>query len=584
MQVHGLLIASPAPMRRAILLVLAACGSSSPSFEKAEPLVFEPYSPPQFTSRDVFLAAKGDIVVLASRISRDSGATWDASPLVQAERVAIHGTTVAAFTTGLVRYDVATKGVAQVSGAPAYASSRTWRMTPAGKFMVFDPLHNAIAFEGASGWTTSALPQHNPTELDPYITDIESNGTTVLAVSAWGLHRSIDSGVTFERVMAQGPTMGRELVALADGKFALLGGTATLVFDATGAMVKENAGVVVNTGEALACDDGALVANGKVSRDAGGSWQPLLGGGALSLVIERVGCGGGRYWVLGHSSAWGYRLLRYDTISSTAPGLVIGNWEGSTIQWSSAGPPILRTGNGTFISSGLAWRDGDPAWSLREVPAKAWAGGETLFGIADGKFFQSDDAGRTWRANPASGIDGEVEAFARAPDGTFHVSRFDGDSTAGVDSWHARVWKSTDGGAWSLAYEGRATREAGKDTIGEAHRFVGINAMGAWIATDAISNDAGVTWTPTEYDGDKSLAFVTPGGHLVTPREDVWHVFEAGGLGKLVGTWELEAAGQPVPASQLRSVAFDEAGYAYVARGTPYVQLWRSTQPIIRSE
>ncbi|MBA3501003.1 MAG: hypothetical protein H0T65_11545, partial [Deltaproteobacteria bacterium] len=477
-------------MRHAILLLLAACGSAPSSTPKPEPLKLEPYSPPQFTSRDVFLAAKGDIVVMASRLSRDGGTTWEASPLAQVERVAIHGSTIAAFKSGLVRYDVTTKGLSQVNGAPAYASARTWRITPAGKFIVFDPLKNAIAFENAGGWTTATLPQPTPTEFDPFITDVESNGQTVLVVSAWGLHRSTDGGATFERVMPQAATMGRELVALSSAKFVLLGGTRTMTFDASGAMIADNAGVTVDTGDALACDDGALVAKGKVSRDAGATWQPLLGGGALTLTVERVGCGSGRYWVLGHSTAWGYRLLRYD--SATAPGLVIGNWELSgAIAWSSSGPPIVRTGDGTFVAAGLAWRDGDASWSLREVPAKAWAAGETMFGIADGKFYQSDDAGRTWRASAATGLDGEVEAFARAPDGTFHVSRFTGDSTAAGDEWHAQVYRSTDGATWTSAYDGRATRVPGEDIVGEAHRFVGITATGAWIATDAISNDAG---------------------------------------------------------------------------------------------
>ena len=543
--------------------------------------MFERYSPPQFTSHDVFLAAEGEIVVLASRISRDGGETWEASPIAQAERVAIHGTTLATYTTNLVRYDVTTKGLVQVSGAPGYTSSRTWRITPSGRFIVFDPLRNAIAFETAAGWRTSSLPQHNPTEFDPYITDVESNGNTVLVVSAWGLHRSTDGGATFERVTPQTSSMGRELVALADARFTLLGGTSTLRFDASGAMVGESAGITVGTGDAVACDDGALVARGQVSRDGGASWQPLLGGGALTLTVERVGCGGGRYWVLGHSPAWGYRLVRYD--AATAPGLVIGNWElAGGVAWSSEGPPILRTGDGTFIAAGLAWRDGDASWSLREVPSRTWAAGETLFGIAGGTFYASDDAGRTWRATAATGLDGEVEALARAPEGALHVSRFTSGSVPELDEWRARVWRSVDGSAWTLAYDGRATREPGKDTVGEAHRFVGITAAGTWIATDAISNDAGVTWQATEFDGDRSLAFLTPGGHLVTPRDDVWHVFEAGGLGSLVGTWDLEASGQPVPASQLRSVAFDGAGYAYVARGSPYIQVWRSTQPIVR--
>jgi hypothetical protein len=37
-----------------------------------------------------------------------------------------------------------------------------------------------------------------------------------------------------------------------------------------------------------------------------------------------------------------------------------------------------------------------------------------------------------------------------------------------------------------------------------------------------------------------------------------------------------------VLAATLRSVAFDEEGHAYVARGNPLVQIWRSTTPVQR--
>lgn len=564
-------------MRRILAAaVLVGCGPAPNKFEKAEPLVFERDSPPQFTSRDVFLAARGDVVVLANRISRDGGATWEPTPLAGAERVAISGNVVMSYTSSLVRYDLASRALTPVAGAPAYAGARLWRATPAGRFIVFDPVHNAIAFEGASGWIASALPPPAPGEVDPYITDVESNGSIVMVVSAWGLYRQ--NGETFTRAMPQSAALGRELVALADGSFTLLGGTRTLRFDIRGMPMGESAGVAVETGDAVACDDGAVVARGKVSRDACATWQPLLGGGALTLTVERVSCGGGRYWVLGHSPAWGYRLLRFDGEN----GFATGNWElNGDIAWSSGGPPIVRTADGTFIAAGLAWHEGDPAWSLREAPATTWVAGATLFGMANTMLYTSDDAGRSWRAATTTGFEGQPEAFARDPQGVLHASRFTGGGV-GIDTWHATVWRSTDGVTWSVAYDGIATRQPGKDIVGEAHRFVGITATGTWIATDAISNDAGVTWEPTEFDGDKSLAFLTPGGHLVTPRDDVWHVFEAGGEGRLVGTWALEAGGQHVPASELRSVAFDELGYAYVARGAPYVTVWRSTLPIAR--
>lgn len=568
-------------MRLAIVLaLLAGCGSSSTS-TTPEPLVFERYSPPQFTSRDVFVAASGNVIVLANRLSDDGGATWHATPFGAVERAAIHGGVIATYANGLARYDTATRVMTPVTGAPAYASARTWRTTPTGSFVVFAPIENAIAFEATSGWRVARLPQPSATEVDPYIKDAEHNGTTTLVVAGWGVYRSAGDG--FERVLPASPAHGRELVALADGRFVLLGGTTTVRFDASGMVIGQSGGVTAEVGDALACDDGALVARGKVSRDAGATWQPLFGGGDLTLTIERVGCGGGRYWVLGHHSAWGYRLLRYD--DPAAPGVAVGNWElAGEPAWTSNGPAVVRTADGTVIAAGLAWRDGDPAWSLRLVPAQTWAAGDALFGIAGDRFFTSSDGGRSWHAVAASGLPSDVEALARAPDGTLHVSQFTSATTATHDEWRSTVWRSSDGGAtWTIAYDATATRVHGENTTGDVHRFVGITATGAWIAADAISYDGGATWQPTEVGGDVELAFLTPDGFLVTPAGDVWRVYEAGGLGELRGTWELEADGQPVPASQLRAVAFDELGHAYVARGTPYVQLWRSQQPILRA-
>jgi hypothetical protein len=61
---------------------------------------------------------------------------------------------------------------------------------------------------------------------------------------------------------------------------------------------------------------------------------------------------------------------------------------------------------------------------------------------------------------------------------------------------------------------------------------------------------------------------------------EIWRVYADGGLGDLLATHAIEADGKPVLAAELRSVAFDTAGYAYVARGAPHVQIWRSTTPL----
>jgi hypothetical protein len=209
-----------------------------------------------------------------------------------------------------------------------------------------------------------------------------------------------------------------------------------------------------------------------------------------------------------------------------------------------------------------------------------------LFGTAGGRFYTSTDAGVSWTAIAAAGLAAtDPDAFAHTPDGMLHVGQFAGNTEGPTDSWRANVWRSADRGAsWSVEYAGVATRQLGGNTTGEAHRFVGITADGMWVATDAVSRDGGATWKPTEAVGDRSLAHLMYDASLVMQPAgasgEVWRVYADGGAGELLATHAIEADGQPVLAADLRSVAFDDAGYAYVARGAPHVQIWRSTKPL----
>jgi hypothetical protein len=565
---------------------LAACGGSgSPSTPKK--LGFERWSVPQPTSHDLFLAARGDVVVMAHRVSRDAGATWQplAGELGIPTRVSITNGVIATYASGLVRWDLATSAVTKVGGAPSYATDRTWRVDPiAGRFIAFDAVENKIAVETTNGWTAGTLPQPAATETKPYVKDIESNGATLLAVSAWGVHRSFDAGATWQLATNAIPGAGRDLIVLTDRRFVLVGGMTAYAFSADGQPEGTVAGFTVDDNVATVCEDGAIVAGNKVTRDFGASWQTLLAGGDLQMAVQRAGCGGGRYWGLMLSDAWGYRLVRYDAIG--APGIGAGNWEGVGDQaWSSGGPPIVRALDGTFLVAGLALAPGATTWTLQEIPARTWASGSTLFGVAKQKFFTSVDGGVTWRATVATGLGAtDPEAFALGPDGTMYVGQFSGVTDAGVTTWHAQVWKSQDGGtSWTVAYDAVATRaEGSEEVLGETHRFVGVLEDGAWIATDAVSRDAGASWQPTGVKGDRGLAHLTRQGSLVTggPNEDLWRVYSEGGLGELSATWSIVVDDKPIPASQLRTVAFDELGYAYTARGVPNVQIWRSNQPV----
>jgi hypothetical protein len=531
----------------------------------------------------VFLGSRGDLVVMQKRISRDGGATW--TPLDgrigELRGVAIFnsGLVVYGTTSKLARWDVAAGTLTPVAGVPSYVGERNWRADPAGKLIAFDAVENSIAVERGS-WITSKLPQPATTEVRPYVKDIESNGTILLAVSAWGVHRSAD-GMTWEYVTAAGDA--RDILVLGDRRFAIVGDGPARIFDANGVAAGTLAGLTLPANAATVCEDGALVAANRVTHDLGATWQQLIAGGDLDMQVKGVGCGGGRYWVLALSDVWGYRFVRYDHIG--ADGIAAGNWDLATdTKWTTSGPSIARTADGAFLAGGFALPTAGNEWMLREAPGRMWVSGDALFGVQQRAFFTSFDGGANWIESPATGLDAdEPEAFARTADGTLYVSQFTGGSDNGTDTWRSQVWRSTDAGlTWAVAYDGIATRAGGDSIVGEAHRFVGITADGAWIATDAVSHDGGITWQITDVKGDRGLAHLTKHGTLVTGGADekLWRLYDDGGLGEVRATYQIEVEGSPVPASQLRTVAFDDDGYAYVARGNPTLLVWRSSRPV----
>jgi hypothetical protein len=566
----------------------AACGAqTSPSTPQV--LELERWSPPQASAHDILLATRGDVVVLQKRISRDGGATWSPldSRIGELKGVAITGQQMTLYgtSTKLARYDLVTSSMTPLSNVPAFTGERTWRVDPAGDLLVFDAVENKLSVEHAGTWSQAALPQPSPTEVRPYIKDLESNGSTVLAVSAWGVHRSLDGGKTFTYVAAANDA--RDILVLADRRFALVGNGDAQLFDASGAAAGTSAGLRLGENEATVCEDGAIVARNKVSHDLGATWQPLTVGGDLSVQVTRSGCASGGYWVLALSDIWGYRLIRYDTLGGE--GYAAGNWDALGDQaWSNGGPAIARAPDGTFLVAGYALAPGATEWTQRETPSRTWTSDDVLFGVQDKRFYMSPDGGMNWEAAVAAGLTiDEPEAFARSFDGKIFVSQFSGKTEGETDTWRSVVWQSGDSGSsWTIAYDGIATRAGDDKIVGEAHRFVGVTEEGTWIATDAISHDSGTTWQRTDVKGDRGLAHLTPGGALVTGGADekLWRVYDEGGLGELRATYQIEVEGNPIPASQLRSVAFDDDGYAYIARGMPYVQIWRSSIPLDRSD
>ncbi|NVB85530.1 MAG: hypothetical protein HOV81_44610 [Kofleriaceae bacterium] len=569
-------------------VLLTACGGTSPT--ETQKLVFERWSTPQATGHDVLLAARGNVVVMVDRLSADGGATWmpiDPAFGSELSRVAIVGTTVATFSGGLKRWDLVSGNVTTAGGAPSFTTDRTWRIDPQnGRFMTFDAIENAIAIETpAGGWVQSKLPQPSPTEVKPYVRDIESNGQVLLALSGWGTHRSLDGGVSWQLVSSSTANSGRDLLVLADSRFAQVGGTTSNIYDTQGNLVgpAPDLKIDANTG-ATVCEDGTLVSGNKLTTNLGATWSTLTPTSDLpTMTVQHADCGGaGQYWMLVISEAWGYRLVRFDAVGQ--PGVAAGNWEdGGDQMWTTSGPPITRLDDGTFLVAGLALAKDAETWTLQEIPARTWASGQTVFGVSKQKFFASSDGGSTWIAAAATGLGvAEPEAFAQSGN-TLYVSQFTSATAMGVSMWRSVVWKSDDlGGTWSAAYDSTATRNDGEKIVGDAHRFVGITDKGDWISTDAVSRDGGTTWQKTTVLGDKGLAHLMLDGTLVTggADESLWRVYDDGGLGDLVATYQIVVDDKPIPASQLRSVAFDEEGYAYVARGTPRVQLWRSSRPL----
>ena len=161
---------------------------------------------------------------MSGRISRDGGATWTPldAQLGSPTRVAIAGSTVMTWTPtlGLARWDLASGAITALPGQPIFTEERSWRMNPlTGGALVFDAVNNAIEVESAGGFTTSELPQPTSTETMPYIRDVESNGTTLMAIAAWGVYRSRDGGASWQLVTNNIPDAGRDLLVLADNRF-----------------------------------------------------------------------------------------------------------------------------------------------------------------------------------------------------------------------------------------------------------------------------------------------------------------------------------------------------------------------------
>jgi hypothetical protein len=96
----------------------AACGSSASSATTPQILELERWSAPQGSAHDVLLAARGDVIVMQKRISRDGGQTWSAldDRIGELRGVAITGQTMTLYGTQmkLARWDLASDALTAV--------------------------------------------------------------------------------------------------------------------------------------------------------------------------------------------------------------------------------------------------------------------------------------------------------------------------------------------------------------------------------------------------------------------------------------------------------------------------------------
>lgn len=575
--------------------MLAACsGGGGGSATEPTTLTFEPLSPPQIASDDVLVAGHGDIVITADHVSRNGGATWAPNPTRPLG--AVVWTVVASPTTavmhtvnaGLVRWELATDVATPIAGAPAYAAS--FRYDPKTDTVIaFDPQLNALSRYRSGAWTAATLPLPAPDACCPYIADIDMNGDVALLTSSWGVHRSLDGGVTWEHVPSMLDVNARDVIALPDGRFLIGGGISTPIFDATGLPSAAPPGPALpgELGKTQVCGDGAILVDTQVTVDLGASFQPLFGAdGPVATFPDKVVCGGGRFYAHVESAGFGRRLVRIDA-AGAAP-LLIGGWEDDVAAqgWGGSTLPLARAGDGTVMVNGLSWRPGDERWRLGGLPNGpiASAPGGAVYGFDAQVRWRSDDGGDTWSSAPFT--PSPVMSVFVNNGGALYGGQINGDYIGGALFSDAWIYRSDDDGStFSQIYMGTRIRESSGNFTGDAHRLIGLDPGGALVAHDGVSDDDAATWRASAVPSGETAVHVTPGGDVLTiaittdVKEDVWRVYGEAGTGSLRSTLGVVAGGTPVAASSLRHVVFDKDGHAYVAAGAPFVQVWRSTTP-----
>ena len=481
-----------------------------------------------------------------------------------------------------------------VAGAPSFTTERTWRVDPQERDCIaFDAVENAIAVEGSGGWVQSELPQPSATEVRPYVQDIESNGTTLLAVSAWGIHRSLDGGMTLaarrDRRRAAAATCSCSATA---GSRSSAARRRTL-FDARAPPPARTPSLVVGRTKATVCEDGTIVARNKLTHDLGATWQALIAAAICDDDRQARRLRRHRPLLGARDSATRGAIGSCASTRSAEPASPPATGTRSAIRRGRRAVRRSRAlGDGTFLVAGLALAPGATRWTLQRDRRHARGrAATTLFGVAKQQFYASHDGGVTWAARRATGLAAdEPEAFARSADGTLYVSQFTGDT----DRWPRHV-------ALGRLEERRPRRDvdAGvrrhRDARGRRRRR---DPGRGRIASSAITDDrrldrdrrglrdGGMTWQKTTVLGDQRAR----APHARTARSSPAAPTRSCGACTTTAVWATSRAtyqivvdGKSIPASQLRSVAFDEDGYAYVARGTPHAQIWRSNRPLARA-
>ena len=531
-------------MARVLIVVLALAGAAcAPEVDYAtDKLELEVISPAVGGGGEDVFAAFGPIIFTQGHISKDGGATWreNNAAIIASSAVAVNAKQLVVRTTafGIGRWDMDTDQVLSIN-SPYNLGNFHVRQKNATLLAGINggSTHSARQLAGGQ-WSQSPLPQ--PPAQPPPVLDVSSfasNDLTVLLAATWGVYRSIDDGVTWTYVFTPASPQGQELLALPDGRFLLFSpvNQTAAVLDTMGMPTGVTTPAFPQLPRRVACL-GVIVAGDKLTRDLGQTWEPLVPGSTFQpITVSTYACTGTSLLVFIKQPT--PLLVPISTLGKLDPPLVF-----SPAPAMVTATKAVFASDGTVLAGNLAWKEGDPVWSLRILPdAEFFALGDgSLFGVKGTTTYRSRDSGATFTTATVATLPPATRFFA-TPDHTLWASRGELVTTG----FAAKLWRSDDDGAtWSMVFDKLSTYNPDNSHSGIAPELVAIADDGTFVAKAFayglyVSHDRGATWTDLPFPDGFALAFVTHAGNAVTfdPNDDpklgghVWHEWRDYGLG-----------------------------------------------------